>query len=280
MSMKATNTKPRKRHKVDINPYLLLAPALIIMICIGVSIPFAFGAVLIYYFVIMGGTPSTTISVGFSQLNSLVLLAIPMFVIAGGVIEKGKIGDALVNFIDMFVGHIKGGLGAVSVVTSAIFGAITGSCAACLSCIGSIMYPKLRKAGYDEGFATALLVNAGPLGLLIPPSADQILYAWSAGLSVLACFLSSEGIKNYKLGYAWLLAGLGIGQIVRIFVLPAQAHATELKKVGRVMADGQYTFVVVCLVVSAVCCLAAALIGGYRSVVLKQYQATLETKSA
>ena len=97
---------------------------------------------------------------------------------------------------------------------------------------------------------------------------------------MLACFLSSEGIKNYKLGYAWLLAGLGIGQIVRIFVLPAQAHATELKKVGRVMADGQYTFVVVCLVVYAVCCLAAALIGGYRSVVLKQYQATLETKSA
>lgn len=97
---------------------------------------------------------------------------------------------------------------------------------------------------------------------------------------MLACFLSSEGIKNYKLGYAWLLAGLGIGQIVRIFVLPAQAHATELKKVGRVMADGQYTFVVVCLVVSAVCCLAAALIGGYRSVMLKQYQATLETKSA
>lgn len=164
---------------------------LIVMICIGVSIPFAFGAVLIYYFAIMGGSPATTISVGFSQLNSLVLLAIPMFVIAGGVIEKGKIGDALVNFIDMFVGHIKGGLGAVSVVTSAVFGAITGSCAACLSCIGSIMYPKLRKAGYDEGFATALLVNAGPLGLLIPPSADQILYAWSAGLSVLACFLST-----------------------------------------------------------------------------------------
>ena len=97
---------------------------------------------------------------------------------------------------------------------------------------------------------------------------------------MLACFLSSEGIKNYKGGYAWLMSGLGIGQIVRIFVIPAQAHATELKKVGRVMADGQYTFVVVCLVVSAVCCLAAALIGGYRSVVLKQYQATLETKSA
>ena len=164
---------------------------LIILIIAGVSIPFAFGGVLVYYFFTQGGSPATTVSVGFSQLNSMVLLAIPMFIIAGGVIEKGKLGDGLVNFIDMFVGHIKGGLGAVSVLTCGIFGAITGSCAATLSCIGSIMYPKLRRAGYEEGFATALLVNAGPLGLLIPPSADQILYAWSSGMSVLACFLST-----------------------------------------------------------------------------------------
>ncbi len=164
---------------------------LIVMIVIGVSIPFAFGTTLVYYYFVLGGSPATTISVGFSQLNSLVLLAIPLFVIAGGIIEKGKLGDALVGVIDMFIGHVKGGLGVVAVIASAVFGAITGSCAATLSCIGSVMMPKLRKAGYDEGFATALLVNAGPLGLLIPPSADQILYAWSAGVSVLACFLST-----------------------------------------------------------------------------------------
>lgn len=97
---------------------------------------------------------------------------------------------------------------------------------------------------------------------------------------MLACFLSSEGIKNYKGGYAWLLGALGIGQILRIFILPAQAHATELKKVGKVMGDGQYAFVVTCLVISAACCLAAAVIGGMRSRTLKQYQASLETKSA
>ena len=97
---------------------------------------------------------------------------------------------------------------------------------------------------------------------------------------MLACFLSSEGIKNYKGGYAWLLGALGIGQIVRIFILPAQAHATELKKVGKVMGDGQYAFVVTCLAISAACCLAAAVIGGVRSRTLKQYQASLETKSA
>ncbi|MDO4173471.1 MAG: TRAP transporter large permease [Eubacteriales bacterium] len=164
---------------------------LVVMIVIGVSIPFAFGAVLMYYFWLLGGSSATTTAVGYSQLNSIVLLAIPMFCIAGGVIEKGRIGDGLVGVINIFLGHIKGGLGVAATVACAIFGAITGSCAACLSCIGSIMYPKLRKIGYDEGFATALLVNAAPLGLLIPPSADQILYAWSAGVSVLACFMST-----------------------------------------------------------------------------------------
>lgn len=170
---------------------LLGIVGLIVMIVIGVSIPFAFGSVLMYYFWLLGGSSATTTAVGYSQLNSITLLAIPMFCIAGGVIEKGRIGDGLIGVINIFLGHVKGGLGMVATIACAIFGAITGSCAACLSCIGSIMYPKLRSIGYDEGFATALLVNSAPLGLLIPPSADQILYAWSAGVSVLACFMST-----------------------------------------------------------------------------------------
>lgn len=92
---------------------------------------------------------------------------------------------------------------------------------------------------------------------------------------MLAAFLASEGIKNYKGSYAWLLLALGVGQFARIFILPMQAHTTELKKVGKVMGDGQYRFVVICLVVSGLCCLASAVIGGVRSRKLKQYQKTL-----
>lgn len=164
---------------------------LIFFIVVGVSIPFAFGAVLLYYFLMFGGSPSTTIAVGFSQINSIVLLAIPLFIMAGGVIEKGKLGEALVGFIELFVGKIKGGVGIIAVVASAIFGSISGSAAATLSCIGSVMMPRLRKMKYDDGFSTALLVSAGPLGLLIPPSSEQILYAWSGNVSVLACFLAT-----------------------------------------------------------------------------------------
>ena len=92
---------------------------------------------------------------------------------------------------------------------------------------------------------------------------------------MLAAFLASEGIKNYKGGYAWLLGALGIGQIVRIFILPAQAHAAEIKKVGQVMGDKQYFFVVGCLIASAVCLLVSAVVGYVRSRTLKNYLASL-----
>lgn len=93
---------------------------------------------------------------------------------------------------------------------------------------------------------------------------------------MLAAFLASEGIKNYKGGYAWLLGALGIGQIVRIFILPAQAHAAELKKIGQVMGDKQYFFVVGCLIASAACLLVSTAVGYVRSRTLKNYVASLE----
>ena len=105
--------------------------------------------------------------------------------------EKGKIGGALIGFVQIFLGRSKSGLGTVSVVTCAVFGAISGSAAATLSCIGSMMEPRLTEVGYPKGYTAALLAAACPLGLLIPPSSAQILYAWSSGQSVLACFLST-----------------------------------------------------------------------------------------
>jgi len=158
---------------------------------LGVPVPACFGAAVAFIMVTLGHMPKSLVPVGFSKLNTLVLLAIPLFIMAGGIIEKGKIGKALVEFVEIFVGKIKGGLGIVAVVSCGVFGAISGSAAATLSCIGAIMFPKLIEAKYDSGFASALLVNAAPLGLLIPPSSIQILYAWSSGQSVLACFLAT-----------------------------------------------------------------------------------------
>lgn len=136
---------------------------------LGVSIPFAFGAGTIYMYTMLGGTFATTLPVGFNGINTMVLLAIPTFIMAGGFIEKGKVGDELVSVVEMLVGRFRGGLMLAVSYASAIFGAICGSAAATCSCIGSIMAPKLKMAGYSKGLSAALISSSAPLGLLIPP---------------------------------------------------------------------------------------------------------------
>lgn len=164
---------------------------LIVGLVLGMPIPYAFGAAFLWLTYFFGFNPSTLLASGYTQINSTILLAIPLFVLAGKVMEKGLIGDALIGLVERFVGRIKSGLGAVSVIVSAVFGSISGSASATLSCIGSLMEPRMTKAGYPKGYTAALLAAACPLGLLIPPSSAQVLYAWSSGTSVLACFTAT-----------------------------------------------------------------------------------------
>lgn len=166
---------------------LLLVAGLVI----GMPIPYAFGAAFIFFTEFFGFNPNTLLASGYTQINSTILLAIPLFVLAGKVMEKGRIGDALIGLVERFVGKLKSGLGAAAVIASAIFGSISGSASATLSCIGALMEPRMTKAGYPKGYTAAILAAACPLGLLIPPSSAQVLYAWSSGTSVLACFTAT-----------------------------------------------------------------------------------------
>ncbi len=173
---------------------MIIAGSLVIvclMLLLGVSVYVAFGAVLI--FIAMVGDQSITgyLPTGATGIRSLVLLAIPLFMIAGGIMEKGRIAAPLVALAEMFIGHIKGGLNAASVLACGVFGSISGSANATLTCIGGIMMPHLKKANYPKGQSAALIVSASPLGLLIPPSSSHILYGWVAQQHVLKCFLST-----------------------------------------------------------------------------------------
>jgi len=164
---------------------------LVVTLIIGVPVPFCFGAAIMLIVLTGGYQSSFLLPSGYSQISSVVLLAIPLFILAGGIMEKGKIGDALIGFVEKFVGTFRGGIGAVAVIASGVFGSISGSGFATLSCIGSIMFPKLKDNNYPRGIAAALVSNAAPVGgLLLPPSVAQILYAWSSQQSVLACFLA------------------------------------------------------------------------------------------
>jgi tripartite ATP-independent transporter DctM subunit len=172
---------------------MVIALALLILIftlIIGVSVPFAFLASATSIVFLYDYDPAFILSYGYSRMNNIVLLAIPLFIIAGCAINKSHLGNKLVDLIQLFVGHVKGGLGAVTVVSSAVFGALTGSASATLSAIGTIMFPRLAESGYPVGHSAALIANASVLGILIPPSALMILYAWVGNQSVLASFLA------------------------------------------------------------------------------------------
>ncbi len=172
-------------------PVAIAISILMLTLFIGVPIPFAFFGSAAYLIFTNGYDPGFLLPYGFSKMNSIVLLTIPLFIMAGGVMDKGRIGDKLVDVVDVLAGRIRGGLGVVTVVTCAIFGAVSGSSSATVSCIGSIILPKLKQAGYPIGHSAALLASSGVLGILIPPSMLMILYAWMANQSVLSCFLAA-----------------------------------------------------------------------------------------
>ena len=174
--------------------------ALVVLIgtlIIGVPVPVSFMASCAWLIFFGAGgdgyQASQLLPYGFAQMNSVSLIAIAMFIMAGGVMERGGIAEKMIDMVDVFVGHIKGGLGVVAVVSCAVFGSICGAACATLSCIGAIMFPRLRSGGYPMGHACALMANASLLGLLIPPNATLIIFAWISGVSVLSCFLSTIG---------------------------------------------------------------------------------------
>ena len=115
-------------------------------------------------------------------------------------------------------------------------------------------------------------------------------YNWLIGVSIiynlvflLAAFLGSESVKNRKPGYTGVLLALGVGQIIRVFILPAKAHAATVLVNGVeivVMGNGQYLYCIACLIISAVCCVAAALISAKNNKTLADYMKTIETKAA
>ena len=170
---------------------LLSLLLLMFVIVVGVPIPFAFIVSSLFIVVTGGYDPSFLLPHGYSKINSVVVLAIPLFVMAGSIINRGGIGDKLVFSVEKIFGKVKGSLGVVTIIASAIFGGISGSASATTSCIGSIVSPKLKEQGYSAGYIGALISNSGLLGMLIPPSSIIILYAWLANVSVLEAFLST-----------------------------------------------------------------------------------------
>lgn len=129
-------------------------------------------------------------------VESFSLLAVPLFILAGNIMNNGGIARRLVNFAKLFCGWIPGSLAQANVLGNMLFGALSGSAVAASSAMGGCIYPIQKEEGYDPAFATAVNIASAPTGLLIPPTSAFIVYSTVAG-----------GCIHFRSVYGWLYSG-------------------------------------------------------------------------
>ena len=166
---------------------------LMLLMIIGVPVAWSFAGVLAYMVYAYDGNLNTLMMQGYRSVDSVILIALPLFVLTGYLMQSGGIARRLVDFIEVMIGKRRGGMGASMVVASGIFGAIAGTATAAVASIGTIMIGPLEKRGYPRSYSSALLGISSLLGILIPPSITMILFAVVTRQSVAACFAASVG---------------------------------------------------------------------------------------
>ncbi|MEA5085252.1 MAG: TRAP transporter large permease [Lachnospiraceae bacterium] len=171
-----------------ITAVLLITLAVLIFINVPISIALGLSsAVTLLY----AGFPLSAIpSILQATVQKFSLLTIPLFVLAGAVMDKGGISKRLINLANSMIGPVHGGLGYVSVIAAMFFAAISGSGTATVAAMGSILIPAMIAQGYNAGFSSALSAISGSLGTVIPPSITFIIYGMITGESIGDLFLA------------------------------------------------------------------------------------------
>ncbi|RKX88263.1 MAG: hypothetical protein DRP58_00895 [Spirochaetes bacterium] len=148
-------------------------------------------------------------------VNSFSLLAIPFFILAGEIMSQGGISRRLIDFSNILIGRVRGGLAQVNVLASMFFGGISGSAVADVSSIGTMMIPMMKKKGYDADFAVGITVTSACQGVIIPPSHNMIIYAMAAG-----------GVSVGRLFLGGFIPGvlLGISLMVISFIIATKRN--------------------------------------------------------
>ena len=184
---------------------LIILVLLVIMLLAGVPIAVALAVSSIAAILPVLNTGAAVLTGAqriFSGISVFSLLAIPFFILAGNLMNKGGIAIRLINFAKLFTGRIPGALAHTNAVANMLFGAISGSGTAAASAMGSIIGPIEEEEGYDRDFSAAANIATAPTGLLIPPSNVMITYSLvSGGTSVAALFMA-----GYIPGILWGLA--------------------------------------------------------------------------
>jgi tripartite ATP-independent transporter DctM subunit len=166
--------------------------ALVAMICINVPIAIGLALAGVLGLLVTEGADSlVTIALDmYDGSTKFSLIAIPMFVLAGAIMNAGGITDRLINFVSAIIGFVRGGLAMVNIGVSLFFAEISGSAVADVAAMGSILIPQMKKRGYSKELSAAVTSSSASLAIIIPPSIPMILYAASANTSVEQLFVA------------------------------------------------------------------------------------------
>ena len=208
---------------------LWFLPLFLILILIGLPIVFALMVSPIALILAEGDTRNVVAGLYrnlYSGMDSFPLMALPFFMLAGEIMNRGGITMRLVEFSQAFIGHVRGGLAQVNILSSFLFAGMSGSAVADVSALGSTLIPAMEKNGYTRRFAAAITAASSVIGPIIPPSGIMIIYAYVMGESVAALFLA--GIVP------GILIGLGLMLTVRLM-----ADRYDLPKAERIVHPNQ-----------------------------------------
>jgi len=194
-------------------PVLMLL-TILLLLAIGVPIAFTLGITALIFISIFKDLPlDLLVQQLYLGTSSFPLLAIPLFMLAGSLMNYGGVSARLINFSLSIVGMLRSGLAVVTIVASVFFGAITGTAAGASAAVGQIMIPAMIKKGYPAGFSAAVTSAGSSLGIIIPPSVPMILYGSISGLSVASLFLTGIPIGiMIALGYIIVVYFLSLKQ--------------------------------------------------------------------
>lgn len=187
----------------------LFLPLFLILLLIGMPVFFAmlFAPGILIYFSEERMIPTLFRNI-YNGMDSFPLMAIPFFMLAGELMNRGGITLRLVEFSQSLIGHVRGGLAHVNIMSSMLFAGLSGSAVADTSALGSMLIPAMEKNGYSRKFATAITAASSVIGPIIPPSGIMIIYAYTMEVSVAALF--AAGIVP------GLLVGLSLMLMVRL----------------------------------------------------------------
>jgi C4-dicarboxylate transporter DctM subunit len=204
---------------------------LVLFACMALGVPIAIALGLSSVLTILFFAQDSVASLALKFLDASqteTLLAIPFFVLAGNLLTTGGVARRMINFAAACVGHLHGGLAIASVMACMLFAAVSGSSPATVVAIGSIVIAGMVRLGYSQAYATGVIVNAGTLGILIPPSIVMVVYAAATEASLGRLFIAGI-LPGILLG---LLLMTAIYLSARIRNLPRQARASWGERIG------------------------------------------------